>query len=86
MHKKLVALIEFKKGSFNNFYSYYTDIETLKEGDVVLVPTLSSYSVGVFKRYTSEKVHDDKAEKWIVANLQPTVEEFEDRLLLGDLD
>lgn len=86
MNKKLVALIEFKKGSFNNFYSYYTDIENLKEGDVVLVPTLSSYSVGVFKRYTTEKVHDDKAEKWIVTNLQPTVEEFEDRLLLGDFD
>ena len=86
MSKKLVALIEFKKGSFNNFYSYYTDIETLKEGDTVLVPTLSSYSGGGCKRYTTEKVHDDKAEKWIVANLQPAVEEFEDRLLLGDLD
>ena len=86
MSKKLVALVKFRKGSFNSLYSYYTDIETLKEGDVVLVPTLSSYSVGVFKRYTTEKVHDDKAEKWIVTNLQPTVEEFEDRLLLGDLD
>lgn len=62
-------------------YSYFTDIEDLKEGDVVVVPTNSSYSIGYFSRYSTNKQHIKNATKWIVQKVD--VEAFETKMFLG---
>lgn len=86
MSKKLVALVEFPKSSFGHKYSYLTDIEDLKEDDLLLVQTRTSYSLALFKGYTDNKTYTDVATAWIIKNLQSDVNEFEEKLLLGDLD
>jgi len=81
---KQVALIKFN--GFHDFmeYSYLTDIEDLKEGDVVVVPTNKSYSVGFFSRYTENKQHINNALKWIVQKVD--IEDYEEKLFLGGFD
>lgn len=86
MSKKLIALIRFQRGSFDQEYSYFTDIEELKKDDVVVVPTSNSYSIGIFSRYSTSKLHIDNAEKWIVKNISPDVEAYEEKLFLGGFD
>jgi hypothetical protein len=83
---KLVALIKFPRGSFDQEYSYYTYIEDLKEGDILVVPTSNSYSIGVFSRYSKAKLHEEKAEKWIVKNISIDIEAFEEKMFLEDLN
>lgn len=70
-----VALIKFKGYQEFMEYSYLTDIEDLKEGDVVVVPTNNSYSIGYFSRYSTNKQHIKNATKWIVQKVD--IEEYE---------
>lgn len=81
-----VALIRFPRGSFDQEYSYFTDIEDLKKDDVVVVPTSNLYSIGTFSRYSTSKLHIEKAEKWIVKNISPDIEAYEEKLFLGGFD
>ena len=83
---KKVALIKFPRGSFDQEYSYFTDIVGLNKDDVVVVPTSNSYSIGIFNRYSTSKLHADKAEKWIVKNISPDIEAYEEKLFLGGFD
>lgn len=86
MIKKLVVLVEFPRSSFGQKYSYLTDIEDLKENDLLLVQTRNSYSLALFKGYTDNKVYVNVATSWVVKNVQADVEEFEEKLLLGELE
>jgi hypothetical protein len=81
-----VALIKFQRGSFDQEYSYFTDMDDLVEGDVLIVPTNNSYSIGVFSRYSRSKLHVEKAEKWIVKNISSDIEAFEEKMFLEDLN
>lgn len=83
---KKVALIKFQRGSFDQEYSYFTNIKDLKKDDVVIVPTSNSYSIGIFSRYSILKIHADKAEKWIVKNISPDIEAYEEKVFLGGFD
>jgi len=83
---KKVVLIKFPRGSFDQEYSYFTDIEDLKKDDVVVVPTNNSYSIGIFRRYSTSKIHAEKAEKWVVKNMSPDIESYEEKLFLGGFD
>lgn len=75
-----VALIKFKGYQEHMEYSYFTDINDLEQGDVVVVPTNSSYSIGYFSRYSSNKQHIKNADKWIVEKVN--IEAFENKMLL----
>lgn len=86
MSKKLIALVEFPRSSFGQKYSYLTDIEDLKENDVLLVQTRTSYSLAVFKGYTTKASYVNVATSWVVKNMQPVINEFEEKLLLGELE
>ncbi|KZL94333.1 hypothetical protein [Clostridium magnum] len=79
-----VALIKFKGYQEFMEYSYLTDIEDLKEGDVVVVPTNSFYSIGVFSRYSNNKQHVKNASKWIVEKVN--IEAFETKMFLGGFE
>ena len=79
-----VALIKFKGYQEFMEYSYFTDIEDLNEGDVVVVPTNNSYSIGYFSRYSTNKQHIKNATKWIVQKVD--VEAYETKLFLGGFD
>lgn len=81
-----VALIKFPRGSFDQEYSYFTDIDDLVEGNILVVPTSNSYSIGVFSRYSVSKIHMEKAEKWIVKNISTDIEAFEEKMFLGGFD
>ncbi|AJA50087.1 hypothetical protein CPAST_c40580 [Clostridium pasteurianum DSM 525 = ATCC 6013] len=61
--KDKVALIKFQGYQEYMEYSYFTDIEDLKEGDVLVVPTNKSYSIGYFSRYSNNKQHVKNASK-----------------------
>lgn len=78
-----VAIVKFVRGSFDQEYSYKTNIEDLKEGDVLVVQALDSYSIANFQRYSKTKQNVEKATKWIVQKVD--VEKFEERLFLGEL-
>ena len=78
---KRVALIKFKGYQEHMEYSYFTDIEDLKEGDVIVVPTNSSYSIGFFSRYSTNKIHVKNASKWIVEKVD--IESYETKMFLG---
>ncbi len=81
---KKIALIKFK--GYQDFmeYSYFTDIDNLEEGDVVVVPTNNSYSIGYFSRYTTNKQHIKNAAKWIVQKVD--IEEYETKMFLGGFE
>lgn len=79
-----VALVKFKGYAEHMEYSYLTDIEGLKEGDPVVVPTNEFFSVGMFSRYSSNKHHINNATKWIVQKVD--VQAYEDKLFLGGFD
>ena len=81
---KRVALVKFPRGSFEQEYSYFTDIEDLRNGDILVVPAGSSYSIGVFQRYSSNNIHTKNATKWIVQKVD--IEGYEDKLALGIFD
>ncbi|MDP4174176.1 MAG: hypothetical protein Q8933_09430 [Bacteroidota bacterium] len=81
---KKVALIKFKGYQEFMEYSYFTDIEDLQEGDVVVVPTNSSYSIGFFSRYATLKQHAKNASKWIVQKVD--IEAYEEKMFLGGFD
>ncbi|NRT34516.1 hypothetical protein BJV38_002896 [Clostridium beijerinckii] len=83
---KNIALIKFQRGSFDQEYSYFTDMDDLVEGDILVVPTSSSYSIGVFSRYSKSKIHIEKAEKWIVKNITLDIKAFEEKMFLGGFD
>ena len=81
-----IALVKFKSFSATEYmeYSYKTDLEDLKEDDVVVVPTNNSYSVGYFSRYSDNKQHIRNATKWIIQKVD--IESFESKLFLGGFD
>lgn len=79
-----VALIKFKGYQEHMEYSYLTDIEDLKEDDVVVVPTNSSFSIGYFSRYSSNKQHVKNASKYIVQKVD--IEAYETKMFLGGFD
>lgn len=81
---KRIALVKFKGYTEHMEYSYLTDIDDLKEGDPVVVPTNEFYSVGVFSRYSSNKIHINNATKWIIQKVD--VEEYETKMFLGGLE
>ncbi|WP_238858949.1 hypothetical protein [Clostridium sp. YIM B02569] len=83
---KNIALIKFPRGSFDQEYSYFTDMDDLVEGDILVVPTSNSYSIGIFSRYSKSKIHMEKAEKWIVKNINPDIKAFEEKMFLGGFD
>lgn len=76
-----VALVKFRGYQEFMEYSYFTDIEDLKEGDVLVVPTNNFYSVGTFSRYSTNKHHIKNASKCIVEKVD--IETFENKLFLG---
>ena len=76
-----VALVKFRGYQEFMEYSYFTDIEDLKEGDVVVVPVNNFYSIGVFSRYSSNKQHVKNASKCIVEKVD--IESFEEKMFLG---
>jgi hypothetical protein len=80
----IVALIKFPRGSIDQEYSYFTDIDGLNKGDVLVVPTNNSYSIGIFSRYSKSKIHIEKADKWIVEKVD--IEAYEERIFLEDLN
>lgn len=80
----MVALVKFKGYQEFMEYSYFTDIEDLKEGDPIVVPTNDFFSVGVFSRYTDNKQHIKNAEKCIVQKVD--VEGYEAKMFLGGFD
>ena len=77
----IIALIKFKGYQEHMEYSYFTDIDDLKEGDPVVVPTNNFYSVGVFSRYSDNKQHVKNAQKYIVQKVD--VEGYETKMFLG---
>lgn len=79
-----IALVKFPRGSFEQEYSYKTDIENLKKDDVLVVQANNSYSIAIFQRYSSSKSRVEQATKWIVQKVD--VEEFESKLFLGELE
>ncbi len=79
-----VALVKFHRGSFDQEYSYKTDIEDLKKDDVLVVQANNSYSIAIFQRYSTAKSRVEQATKWIVQKVD--VEEFETKLFLGELE
>ena len=81
---KSIALVKFPRGSFEQEYSYKTDIENLKKDDVLVVQANNSYSIAIFQRYSSTKRNVEQATKWIVQKVD--VEEFETKLFLGELE
>lgn len=81
---KRIALIKFKGMHEFMEYSYFTDMESLKEGDVLVVPTNESYSIGFFSRYTTNKQHEKSAKKWIVEKVD--IEAYENKLFLGGFE
>ncbi|NFI52714.1 hypothetical protein FDA52_07000 [Clostridium botulinum] len=83
---KKVALVKFLKGSFDQEYSYFTNSETLNKEDLLIVQAGTSYGLAKFTRYSTNKIHVSKAEKWIIKNLAADVEEFEEKLFLGGFD
>ena len=77
---KIIAIEDdnyFLKG-----YSVRLYADSVKD-DLVLVQANSSYSLAKFQRYTSNKIHEEKAEKWIIKNLQSDIDEFEGDFILG---
>lgn len=64
-------------------YSYFTDIEDLKEGDPFVVPTNNFFSVGQFSRYSTNQQHIKRAEKYIVQKVD--VEGYENKMFLGGI-
>lgn len=75
-----IAIVKFVRGSFDQEYSYKTDIGDLKEGDVLVVQDLDSYSIATFQRYSKTKQNKEKATKWIVQKVD--IEAFEDKMFL----
>jgi hypothetical protein len=82
--KDKVALIKFKGYQEHMEYFYLTDIDGLKEGDVLVVPTNNSYSIGYFSRYSTNKQHIKNASKWIVQKVD--IETYEAKMFLGGFD
>lgn len=81
-----VALVEFPRTSFGQKYSFLTHIEDLKENDLLLVQTRTGYTVVVFRGYTTQSSYVNVATKWVIENIQPKVDDFEEKLLLGELE
>lgn len=83
---KLVALAEYVGSSFPQKYSFLTNIENLKENDLLLVQTRTRYSLVLFKGYTTKASYVNVANAWVVKNMQPVINDFEEKLLLGELE
>lgn len=75
-----VALIKFKGYQEHMEYSYFTDIKDLEQGDVLVVPTNFSYSIGYFSRYSDNKQHIRNADKWVIQKVD--IKAFEIKMLL----
>lgn len=76
----MIALIKFDTGD-SQTYSYFTDIEGLNKGDLVVVPTNSNYSLGIFEKYSKAAIHKRQAKKWIIQAVD--LEGYNTKLELG---
>lgn len=76
----MIALIKFDTGNSQE-YSYFTDIEDLKPGDLVVVPTNNSFSLGIFDKYSRLKMHKKQAKKWVVQKVD--LESYNMKIDLG---
>ncbi|MBO0569974.1 hypothetical protein [Clostridium botulinum] len=81
---KKVAMVKFLRGSFDQEYSYKTDIEDLKNGDVLVVEANNSYSIAIFQRYSETKSRVKQATKWVVQKVD--IEAHEAKMFLGGSD
>ncbi|ACO87104.1 hypothetical protein [Clostridium botulinum] len=81
---KKVAMVKFLRGSFDQEYSYKTDIEDLKDGDVLVVEANDSYSITIFQRYSETKSRVEQATKWVVQKVD--IKAHEAKMFLGDSD
>ncbi|WP_434304192.1 hypothetical protein [Clostridium botulinum] len=81
---KKVAMVKFLRGSFDQEYSYKTDIEDLKDGDVLVVEANNSYSIAIFQGYSETKSRVEQATKWVVQKVD--IEAYEAKMFLGGSD
>lgn len=81
--KMKVVLVKFIRSSFDNLYSYKTDIDDLKENDYVVVQANDEYSLAKVVRYTNDSNKTEKATKWVVQKID--IEHFKNKLFLGEL-
>ena len=79
-----VVLVKFIHSSFDNSYSYKTNIDDLKENDYVVVQTQDEYSLAKVFRYTSNPDKVKRATKWVVQKID--IEHFKKKLFLGELE
>jgi len=79
-----IALVIFRGYQEHMEYSYKTNIEDLKKGDVVVVPTNNSFSIAIFSRYSGNAQHVRNATKVIVQKVD--TEAYETMLFLGGFD
>lgn len=77
-----VAMVQFPRGSFEQEYSYKTNLKDLKEGDVLVVQANNSYAIAIFKRYSKTKSRIEQATKWIVEKVD--IDAFEEKMFLGE--
>ena len=67
---KRIALVTFIRASFSQQYSYFTEINNLKPGDVVVVQSNSNYSVANFVKYSEEAKDLKNAKKLLLGDLE----------------
>lgn len=66
--KKLGCKVKFGKGTFDKAYNYLTDIENLKEGDLVVVHARDDFELAYFVCY-DESVEEKETTKWITSRV-----------------
>lgn len=76
----MIALITF---GTPKQYSYFVDIEGLKQGDRVLVGTNDNYSIGIFESYTTSVTAKKNATKWVLCSLEEVIQAHEFDIEMG---
>lgn len=77
-----VAMVKFPRGSFEQEYSYKTDLKNLENGDVLVVQANNSYAIAIFQRYSKTKSRIEQATKWVIEKVD--IDAFEERMFLGE--
>lgn len=60
----------------SGFYAYKVIDNDLEKGELVIVETGDSYSLGIFQGYTYRKDLEEKATKYIVKSIKKDIEAF----------